>query len=447
MTNEKILIVDDDDKIRELLHDRLRSYGYEVFQAENGRKGLEITEKVSPDLMLLDLKMPEMGGLEVLKTVTSLYPELIVIILTAFSTIEGAIKAMKLGAYDFLPKPCKPDHIMVVIRKALSQKKLREENILLRHEIEELYKMIVGTSPEMFEIMKTAKKAAVSRSTVLIGGESGTGKQLLARAIHAMSERNDRAFIQVNCTTLSDELLESDLFGHERGAFTGAHQMKKGRVELAHRGTLFLDEIGDISSKIQAKLLHFLEQGEFERVGGMNPMKVDARVIVATNKNLEREVAGNRFREDLFYRLNVVKLELPPLRTRIKDIPLLTDHFLDKFCRELNKPKLKIGNRVLQRLREYNWPGNIRELENTIERAVVLVSGSEITEDLLPEQTAVDCLGNVEAGLHLDEAVLKFKQSYIHKTLEMTNNNQTKAAQILDIQRTYLNRLIREMKE
>jgi len=445
MIGEKILIVDDDPKIRQLLEDRLKANNFTVFQAENGLKGLDVIEKVDPDLMLLDLQMPKMNGLEMLKHVTIEYPKLIVIILTAFSTIEGAIEAMKLGAYDFLPKPCKPDHILVIVRKALSQKGLIEENQFLRNEIENQYKMIVGNSEEMLKLMQMVKKVALNKTTVLIGGESGTGKQLIARAIHNMSERNDKPLIQVNCTTLSEQLLESDLFGHERGAFTGAHQMKKGRVELAHKGTLFLDEIGDLSPKIQAKLLHFLEQGEFERVGGMRSMQVNARVIAATNKNLEQEVKENRFREDLYYRLNVVKLTLPPLRKRIKDIPLLLDHFLKKFSLELNKKVPRMNNSALQKLRNYNWPGNIREFENTIERVVVLASDNVITEDLLPDSITSRCEEIIDAGLQLDEAILKFKRQFIRKTMDLTNNNQTKAAEILNIQRTYLSRLIKEM--
>jgi len=305
--------------------------------------------------------------------------------------------------------------------------------------------MIVGNSEEMLKLMQMVKKVALNKTTVLIGGESGTGKQLIARAIHNMSERNDKPLIQVNCTTLSEQLLESDLFGHERGAFTGAHQMKKGRVELAHKGTLFLDEIGDLSPKIQAKLLHFLEQGEFERVGGMRSMQVNARVIAATNKNLEQEVKENRFREDLYYRLNVVKLTLPPLRKRIKDIPLLLDHFLKKFSLELNKKVPRMNNSALQKLRNYNWPGNIREFENTIERVVVLASDNVITEDLLPDSITSRCEEIIDAGLQLDEAILKFKRQFIRKTMDLTNNNQTKAAEILNIQRTYLSRLIKEM--
>ena len=446
MLGDKILIVDDDQQIRMLLSDRLNASGYHVLQAENGIQGLELVSKENPDLILLDLQMPEMDGLEVLSHINQEYPELIVVILTAYGTIERAIEAMKLGAYDFLPKPCKPDHILLVVKKALERKELREENQYLRKEIESQYQMVIGESAEMKKVMEMAQRVAQSKTTVLVGGESGTGKQLLARAIHTMSDRKDKPFIQVNCTTLSEQLLESDLFGHEKGAFTGAHQMKKGRVELAHRGTLFLDEIGDLTPSIQAKLLHFLEHSEFERVGGVKTMKVDVRLIVATNKNLEEEVKEDLFREDLYYRLNVVSLILPPLRERANDIPILTHHFLSKFNQALKKKTMTINPEAMDMIKCYQWPGNIRELENALERAMVLAPGNEITSDLLPSQLTQMPEEKIAVGLHLDEALLRFKQQFIYKTLHFANNNQTRAAKLLDIQRTYLNRLIKELK-
>ncbi len=445
MNNETILIIDDDPQIRMLLSDRLEMNDYIVALAENGVIGLDMIQKENPDLVLLDLMMPEMDGMEVLNRINRDHPDLTVIILTAFGTIEKAIEAMKLGAYDFLPKPCKPDHILLVVKKALERKGLREQNQFLREEIESQYNMFIGESSEMKKVMDMAHRVALGKTTVLVGGESGTGKQLLSRAIHTMSDRSDKPFVQVNCTTLSEQLLESDLFGHERGAFTGAHQMKKGRVEMAHRGTLFLDEIGDMTPSIQAKLLHFLEQNEFERVGGMRPMKVDVRVIVATNKNLTNEVKEGKFRQDLFFRLNVVNLVLPPLRMRTGDIKPLAFYFLDSFNRILQKKVKTINSDALDMMKKYHWPGNIRELENTIERAVVLSSGEEITSDLLPLQLSNESDEILKVGLHMDEAILKFKHQFITRTLQFTNYNQTKAAKLLDIQRTYLNRLIREL--
>ncbi|MFX0195496.1 MAG: sigma-54-dependent transcriptional regulator [Candidatus Hodarchaeota archaeon] len=446
MLGEKILIVDDDPQIRMLLRDRLEANGYRVLQAENGIQGLELTAEENPDLMLLDLQIPEMDGMEVLNRLRQESLEITVVILTAHGTIERAVEAMKLGAYDFLPKPCKPDHILLVVQKALERKELREENRYLRKELESQYRMIIGESAEMKKVMEMAQRVAKSKTTVLAEGESGTGKQLLARAIHTMSDRKNKPFIQVNCTTLSEQLLESDLFGHEKGAFTGAHQMKRGRVELAHGGSLFLDEIGDLTPSIQGKLLHFLEHSEFERVGGMKTMQVDVRVIAATNKNLEKEVKEGRFREDLYYRLNVVNLVIPPLRDRTDDIPLLTHHFLDKFNRALRKKVMTITPEALDMIKSYHWPGNVRELENAIERAVVLVPGDEITPDLLPPQLTQEPEEEISIGLHLDEALLKFKRQFIARTLRFANNNQTQAAKLLKVQRTYLNRLIKELK-
>lgn len=445
MRNEKILIIDDDPQIRMLLNDRLEMNKYIVTQAENGIQGLDLIQRENPDLVLLDLMMPEMDGMEVLNRINCEHPDLTVIILTAFGTIEKAIEAMKLGAYDFLPKPCKPDHILLVVKKALERKGFKEEIQFLKDEIESQYDMFIGESKEMKRVMEMAHRVAAGKTTVLVGGESGTGKQLLSRAIHDMSDRSDKPFVQVNCTTLSEHLLESDLFGHERGAFTGAHQMKKGRVEMAHRGTLFLDEIGDLTPSIQAKLLHFLEQNEFERVGGMSPMKVDVRVIAATNKNLKDEVKEGKFREDLYFRLNVVNLTLPPLRKRAEDIKLLAQYFLANFNRILQKKVKKINSEALNIMKKYHWPGNIRELENVIERAIVLTPEDVITPDLLPMQLTSESEKPLKVGLHMDEAILKFKHQFITRTLKFTNYNQTEAAILLDIQRTYLNRLIKEL--
>jgi DNA-binding NtrC family response regulator len=445
MPNATILIVDDDAQIRMPLADRLEANGYRVFQAENGVKGLECVRTECPDLALLDLQMPEMDGLTLLRRVREEFPELMVIMLTGHGTLENAIEAMKLGAFDYLPKPCKPDHLLLVVEKALERKKLRTENLYLRHELENEYAFVMGDDPAMRKLMDMTRQVAASPSTVLIEGESGTGKQVLARAIHRMSGLKDKPFIQVNCTTLSEHLLESDLFGHEKGAFTGAHQSKKGRVELADGGTLFLDEIGDLTPSIQAKFLHFLEHGEFERVGGMKTIRVDARVIAATNKNLEKEVKEGRFREDLFYRFNVVSLVLPPLRERPMEIAPLAEHFLKKFGCRMRKPAASFTPECLEKIRQYHWPGNIRELENAIERALVLASGPEISVDLLPTQLSSISDEVDGIGIPLEKALLQFKKQFIRKTLESTDWNQSKAAKILDIQRTYLSRLIKEL--
>jgi Nif-specific regulatory protein len=290
-----------------------------------------------------------------------------------------------------------------------------------------------------------ARRVAATNATVLIEGESGTGKQVMAQTIHAMSERRDKPFVQVNCTTLSEQLLESDLFGHEKGAFTGAHQAKKGRVELADGGTLFLDEIGDLAPALQAKFLHFLEHGKFEHVGGMKTLSVDTRVIAATNKTLTQEVKEGRFRGDLFFRLNVVSLTLPPLRERAEDIPLLASHILARFSQQMRKPASSFSSRTMEILQAYSWPGNVRELANAVERAVVLALENEITPDLLPPLLAEKAPEEITAGMPLDEATLRFKKQFITKTLEFTAGNQSKAADILNIQRTYLSRLIKEL--
>lgn len=445
MPKAKILIVDDDPQIRLVLGDRLKANGFQVIQAEDGIRGLEQAEKEKPDLIFLDLQMPKMDGMETLKHLSGKHPEIIVIILTAYGSIERAVQAVKMGAYDFLPKPCQPDHILLVVEKALEQRKLREENQYLRGELESKYSMVIGQSKKMREIMEVVQKVARSKTNVLIEGESGTGKQLLARAIHNLSDRKQRPFIQVNCTTLSEQLLESDLFGHEKGAFTGAIKEKAGRFELADGGTVFLDEIGDLSPGIQGKLLHVIEYGEFQRVGGTKTIGVDVRILAATNKDLAQLVKEGKFREDLFYRLNVITIHLPPLRERAEDIPLFAEHFLQKHSRAMQKTVSGIAPAAMEILQAYSWPGNIRELENSIERAVVLASGKELTPELFDHLTEKPSAGEIDVGTPLNEALIKFKRQYITRTLRHTGNNQTAAARLLNIQRTYLNRLIKEL--
>ena len=445
MSTAHILITDDDFQIRMLLRDRLEASQYHVQLAENGKEGLKILEKSPVDLLLLDLQMPEMGGMEVLKCMKEMGFDIPVIILTAHGSIEQAVEAMKLGAFDFLPKPCKPDHLMLAVGKALEKKQLEEENRFLRETLDNQYHMVTGESLPMKRIMEMAEKVAPSKTTVLIGGESGTGKQLLAHAIHQMSDRRSRPFVQVNCTTLSEQLTESDLFGHEKGAFTGAMKQKKGRFEMADTGSVFLDEIGDLSPAIQAKLLHVIEYGEFQRVGALDTLKTDVRLICATHKNLPEEVQAGRFREDLFYRLNVVSVTLPALRDRSCDIPMLVRYFIEKHCCAMQKEPLTVPEETMKRLKTYAWPGNIRELGNVIERAVVLSTRSELSPDLLPPLMDEPSGPAVDTNLPWEEAVLRFKQSYIRRILEQTGNNQTEAARRLKIQRTYLNRLIKEM--
>lgn len=445
MGGKRLLVVDDDAQIRMVLSDRLEASGYEVLQAENGLKAIEQVENLPPDVVLLDMQMPVMDGMEVLSILEKTAPQLPVIILTAHGSIETAVEAMKRGAADYLPKPCRPDHILLVVERVLAGRELREEVTYLRQELDSQYYMVVGESLAMKEVMDLARKVAKSKTTVLIGGESGTGKQLLARAIHSMSDRRTGPIVQVNCTTLSEQLMESDMFGHERGAFTGAIRQKKGRFEIAHRGTLFLDEIGDLSPPLQAKLLHALEYGEFQRVGGTDTLTADVRILTATNKDLREQVQKGNFREDLFYRLNVMAISLPSLRERMEDFASLAEHFVAKHSKAMNKKVTGISPEAMEALRNYSWPGNIRELENVIERAVVLASNGQLVPELLPILTARSQAEEHMVGRPLDHAMQQFKKQFITKTLQSTQNNQTKAAEVLEIQRTYLNRLIKEL--
>ena len=445
MSQEKILIVDDDPQIRTLLAERLKFHKYRVSTAENGKEGLEKFREEVADMVLLDMMMPELDGIETLTMMKKEDPEVLVIMMTAFGTIEKAVEAIKKGAYDFIPKPCEPEHILLTIKKALERKNLVSEKEYLKEEINKEYGMVWGESSEMKKIKELVEKVANTKSTILIQGESGTGKQVLARAIHNLSPRKDKPFVYVNCVALSEQLLESDLFGHEKGAFTGAYQRKKGRLETAHTGTVFLDEIGDISPVIQTKFLHFLESGEFERVGGTQTLNVDTRIITATNRDLNQAVKEQKFREDLYFRLNVISITLPPLRKRKEDVSVLASHFLLKFNQEMKKRITSIEPNAMEIFLTYSWPGNIRELQNVLERAVVLATGNTITSDLLPPQLSQKTKDEISPGIPLDEALKKFKKEFISQTLSVTNNNQSKAAKLLGIQRTYLNRLIKEL--
>ncbi len=446
MSQEKILIVDDDTQLRTLLAERLRFHQYRVLTAEDGEEGLDKFRKEGADLVLLDLMMPKLDGIETLNRMKKEEPEVLVIMLTAFGTIEKAVETMKKGAYDFIPKPCEPEHILLTIEKALERKNLVQEKDYLKEEINSQYDIIWGESSEMKKIKEFTQKVAITKSTILIQGESGTGKQVLARAIHNLSNRKDKPFIYVNCVALSEQLLESDLFGHEKGAFTGAYQRKRGRLETAHSGTVFLDEIGDITPVIQTKFLHFLESEEFERVGGTQTLKVDARIIAATNRDLSRALEEKKFREDLFFRLNVISITVPPLRNRKEDILILANYFLKKFNQEMKKRIISIDPQTLEVFSTYNWPGNIRELQNVLERAVVLATSDTITPELVLPQLSQTKKEELLPGIPLEDALKKFKKEFITQTLSLTKNNQSQAAKLLDIQRTYLNRLIKELE-
>ncbi|HZR45057.1 MAG TPA: sigma-54 dependent transcriptional regulator [Candidatus Manganitrophaceae bacterium] len=446
----KILVVDDDPDIRRVLQDRMETLGFQVVTAENGQEALEKVGREEPDLVFLDLQMPLMNGIQVLRRLKE-HPELTVIIITAFGTVEKAVEAMKEGAFDFITKPFSPDHLDVVLKKALERRALKEENVYLHEEMDAPYREIRGESPKIREAIEMAKRVAQTPSTVLLTGESGTGKEVFARSIHRWSPRSQAPFVVVNCVALRDELVESELFGHEKGAFTGAHQMRRGKIEIADGGTLFLDEIGDFKLELQAKLLRFIQEREFERVGGSKQIQVDIRIIAATNQDLQKAVSEGRFREDLFFRLNVVSICLPPLRERREDIPLLVPFLLQRSCQSVKKPLMKISEEAMSHLINYRWPGNVRELGNLIERAVVLAQGDEIRpEDIpllqgrpAPEKNSFEKTDYSELPYH--DAVRFLQREVIQRALQRSGGNQARAAEFLKLQRTYLSRLIRNL--
>ena len=374
LSGETILVADDDPYIGKVLTDRLEALGHRVLLAASGKGVLELLERHDPQVALLDIAMADITGIEVLKEIRRRGRDFPIVMITAYGSIDLTVQAMREGAYDFIPKPFKLDHIALVIQKAIEQQRLRRKVEILSEETDKRYQLLIGKSSQMTQAVETARKAAQAKATVLLLGESGTGKELFARAIHNWSERKDGPFVAINCVGLSKELLESELFGHEKGAFTGAHQLKKGKVELAHGGTVFLDELGDILSEVQAKLLRFLQEREFERVGGTKSIRVDVRIVAATNRDIAAYVQDGRFREDLYHRLNVIPIRLPPLRERKEDIADLSQFFLKRFSLDAKKNFTEITNEALEKLTGYNWPGNVRELANVIEHAVVLGS-------------------------------------------------------------------------
>jgi DNA-binding NtrC family response regulator len=440
-----ILVCDDDADIRTVLADRLEALRYRVIQASCGRDALAVVESQDVQMVLLDVVMPDMDGLAVLGEIRRRGLDVTVIMITAFATIERAVQAMKHGAYDFIPKPFEPDHIALIVAKALERETLKRGIEILTEELDDRHRLVIGQSPAMSRALEIAKKAAASRSTVLLLGESGTGKEVFARAVHKWSERKSQPFIAINCVGLSRELLESTLFGHERGAFTGAVEQKKGKMELAHGGTVFLDEVGDISTELQTKLLRFLQEREFERVGGSRAIRVDVRIIAATNRDLAAAVEKGSFREDLFYRLNVVSLALPPLRERQEDIPGLANYFLGRFAAETKKSFDGIADDAMKKLLSYRWPGNVRELGNEIESALVLGRGPRLSLSDLPAKIVSAPAGRARTDISYHAAVDDFRRDLIHKTLAQTQGSRVAAAKILGLQRTYLSRLIKSL--
>jgi DNA-binding NtrC family response regulator len=440
---ERILIVDDEPFNLDVLEQELADQGYLTDRAADGKTALQKIGSFDPHLILLDYVMPGMEGLEVLKEIRKRANNLPVIMLTAYGTIERAVQAMREGAHDFITKPFEPEHVSLVVRKALERRKLQRGSELLAGEIGERYRLVTGASAMMDEAVEMARKAAGSKSTVLLLGESGTGKEIFARAVHAWSERKSEPFVPVNCVGLSKDLLESELFGHEKGAFTGAHQSKKGKMELADGGTIFLDEVGDISQELQTKLLRFLQEREFERVGGTKTIHVDLRVIAATNRDLDAALKEGRFREDLYYRLNVIPLALPPLRERKEDIPILAEHFLHRFSLETKKSFTGITSQAMEMLSAYDWPGNVRELANVIERAVVLAKGSNIGPEDLPLRIAARGRPITRDRLSYREAVNASRRELIVNALAESGGNRAEAAKKLGLHRTHLLKLMK----
>ena len=440
MIPKRILIVDDEENFRHMLSVILIKEGYEVETASNGEEGLKKGVASPFDQILCDIRMPRMDGLEFLKAIQKTGAEATIVVMSAYGTVDIAIEAMKLGAYDYISKPFKPDEIILTLRKAEEREQLRRENQLLRREVTKEYSFenIVSKNEKMQNIFDVIKKVAQYKSTVLISGESGTGKELVARALHYNGERSPNPFIPVNCGAIPENLLESELFGHAKGAFTDAIRTKKGLFEEADGGTLFLDEIGELPGQLQVKLLRVLQEGEIRRIGELKPIQIDVRIVAATVKDLAKEVNEGRFREDLFYRLNVLPIHIPPLRERKEDIPLLIHHFIQKFDQAMNKNVTDLDHKALEVLMNYKWYGNVRELENTIERAIVLTDKNIIELENLPieiqnfkEEFQLEPLPDEEYSIK--KASKALETNLIKKALKKTKGNHTHAARLLEI--------------
>ena len=440
MIDTTLLIVDDEKAQRQVLSGDLKSRGYKVLEADSAETALDIVRKNLIDVILTDLKMPGASGIDLLTNLKEINPEISVVIMTAYASVETAVQALKNGAYDFITKPYNLDEIELVIKRIIEKNNLKSELKFLKEQLESSNKLegVITNSFKMKRIIDVAARVAASKASVLILGESGTGKEVLARAIHYASKRKDKLFVPVNCAALNENLLESELFGHEKGAFTGAEKMHKGRFEIADEGTIFLDEIGDLPMHLQVKLLRVLQEGQFERVGGANTIKVDARVISATNKNIEDLIKEGKFREDLFYRLNVVNIQLPPLRERKEDISILISEFLKKYLKETDKTNLEFSKEALDLLMKYNYPGNIRELENIVHHSIVLSRNEIISTEDLPigiktpgsEKDLDSCF---EEGTSLTDKVELLERTLITSALKKTSGNQTAAAKLLGI--------------
>jgi two-component system response regulator PilR (NtrC family) len=447
-----ILVIDDEEIMREILEALLTREGYQVRMASSGEEGLEIARSTPFDAAIVDVMMPGMDGIATLEELRKLDEDLPALMITAFASVETAIAAMKRGAFDYITKPFKNDEVLVVVRNAVERRQLVAENTALRQTLQAQYQKfagIIGRSPRMKQVFDLIIQAAPSRSTILVTGESGTGKELVARAIHSNSPRAERAFVTVNSGNLPPDLLESTLFGHVKGAFTGAVYPKKGLCDLADKGSIFFDEIGNIPPETQAKLLRVMQEREFMRLGGMDTIKIDVRIIAATNCDLRQMVEDGRFREDLYYRLHVINIFLPPLRQRKDDIPLLAQHFLEKYGKENNRPGMELTSDALDLMMDYDWPGNVRELENVMERAVVLSSGVRIGADLIPEHIRTAPAFHIPKfvvppeGISFKDVITNVEKRLIESTLEAAGGVQKRAAELLKIKPTTLNEMIK----
>jgi len=446
-----VLVIDDEEVMREILESLLTQDGYRVKLATSGQEGLEIAGREPVDLAIVDVMLPDRSGIDVLDELKKSDPELVVVMITAFASVETAIEAMKRGALDYVTKPFKNDEVRVVVANGMKQRRLVDENRTLKEALHDRqrFDVLVGKSSRMQEVYSLIQQVAPSKSTVLITGESGTGKELVARAIHNYSARKQKHFVPVNSGSLPPDLLESNLFGHVKGAFTGAVSPKKGLFEIADEGSIFLDEIATVPLETQAKLLRVIQEKEFMRLGGVDVIRVDARIIAATNTDLKALVDEGAFREDLYYRLNVINLFLPPLRQRKDDIPLLAQHFLKKYGDENGRPGLQIASDAVQSLLDYDWPGNVRELENVIERAVVLADGPVINRRLIPEHVRSGPSFRLpqvvvpEEGISFREVITGFEKRLIESSLKTSGGVQKKAAQLLGLKPTTLNEMIK----
>ncbi len=450
MEPKKILIVDDEESMRHMLTLILKREGYNARAVGRGSEALAVLDGEAFDFILSDIVMPEMGGLDLLKALKEKTVDSTIIMMSAFGNLDTAVEAMKLGAYDYVSKPFKPDEILLTLRKAEERENLRQENLRLRQEVSREYSFenIVGKSPKMLQVFEIIRKIADYKASVLILGESGTGKEMVAKAIHYNSPRSDGPFIAVNCGAIPETLLESELFGFERGAFTDAKREKRGSFEMAHSGTLFLDEIGEMSPAAQVKLLRVLQEGELQRLGSEHPIKVDVRIVAATIRDLSKAVQEGKFREDLFYRLHVLPLQLPPLRERKEDLPLLVDHFIQKYNQQHNLAIEGIDEEAMASLLEYSWPGNVRELENAIERAMILSHDRKVDADCLPPEVRGEASLSKEffSGneLSVKKATRTLEADLIRRALKKTGGNRSQAAKILEISHPALLSKIRE---